>query len=338
MLHTRRMSIVLLVAMLVAAVLLPTASAADPVETAVEKAIAWLHTQQLADGGFGGPNKQPSAAITSDVVYALALAGEDVDGPDWTKGGVSALDALGKMAPGYIGGDAGQAGKVARAAAQGGANPRTFGGMDVLAVIEQAYDAATGRFHPSFLFRHTLAMEGLRLSGEVIPANAYEALRAAQLATGGWAWVFPSAGATLTADADTTGRVLQTLSPVTQGRCDANVVRGTGYLARTQRSDAAWADLPTKTVSNSNSTALALGGLRAVGRNPEAAPYVKGGRNAQQALLSYQEPSGAFTYIAEPGKEEYRITATADALIALLQPQGLAGACPSVYLPIFLAR
>jgi hypothetical protein len=117
-----------------------------------------------------------------------------------------------------------------------------------------------------------------------------------------------------------------------------NVVAGANYLARTQRSDAAWADLPTKNVSNSNSTALAVGGLRAIGRNSEAAPYVKGGRNALQALLSYQEPGGAFIYIAESGKEELRITATTDALMGLLQPEGVAGRCPSVYLPLFLAR
>lgn len=332
---TRRLSLALLVALLVAALGLPAASAADPVQAAVQ----WLHTQQRADGSFGAPKSaEPSAAITSDVVYALALAGENVDGPEWTKGSVSALDALEQMAPKYVAGDAGQAGKVARAAAKAGANPRSFGGVDVLAVIESAYDPATGRYHPNFLFRHTLAMEGLRVSGEQVPAKAYDALRSGQLGSGGWAWAFPSAGVSLTADADTTGRVLQTLSFVSEGKCDMNLVVGANYLARTQRSDAAWADLPTKNVSNSNSTALAVGGLRAIGRDPEAAPYVKGGRNALQALLAYQEPSGAFVYIAESGKEELRITATTDALIALLQAEGTAGRCPAVYLPLFLAR
>jgi hypothetical protein len=304
----------------------------------VQSAVQWLRTQQLPDGSFGGPSKQPSAAITSDVVYALALAGEDVDGATWTKGGTSALAALAKMAPGYIGSDAGQAGKVARAAAAAGANPRAFGGMDVLSVIEKAYDPATGKYHPSFLFRHALAMEGLRVSGETVPAEAYAALRAGQLADGGWAWVFPTSGKTPVADIDTTGRALQTLAAASQSVCDPDFIAGAAYIARTQRSDGAWPDMPGKTVSNSNSTALALGGLRAIGLDAEAEPYVKGGRNALQALLSYQEAGGAFVYIAEPGKEELRITATADALMGLLQPEGAAGACPSVYLPLFLAR
>lgn len=336
---TRRLFLAFLAACLLAAVSLPAANAADPVQTAVDKAIQWLHTQQLADGGFGGPGSAKSnAAVTSDVVYALALAGENVDGPEWSKGGVSALDALAKLAPGYAGSDAGQAGKIARAAAAAGADPRSFGGVDVLAVIEQAYDPATGRYHPNFLFRHALAMEGLRVAGEPVPAKAYDALSAGQLAGGGWAWAFPSPSATSVADTDTTGRALQTLAAASQGVCNTDFIAGAAYLARTQRSDAAWADLPTKNVSNSNSTALAIGGLRAIGRDPQASPYVKGGRNALQALLSFQEPGGAFVYIAEPGKEELRITATTDALIGLLPPIGTPGLCEATYLPLLLAR
>ncbi len=337
--NTRRFTVALLVALLLTAIALSPAAAADPVQTAVQKAVQWLHTQQLNDGGFGSPGSAKSnAAVTSDVVYALALAGENVDGPEWSKGGVSALDALANLTPGYAGADAGQAGKIARAVAAAGADPRSFGGMDVLAVIEGAYDPATGKYHPNFLFRHALAMEGLRVSGEPVPAQAYAALSAGQLAGGGWAWVFPSPNTTPVADADTTGRALQTLASASQGACNTDFIAGAAYLARTQREDAAWADLPTKSVSNSNSTALAVGGLRAIGRNPETAPFVKGGRTALQALLSFQEPGGAFVYIAEPGKEELRITATSDALLGLLQPLGTAGPCPATYLPLLLAR
>lgn len=342
MLHTRRFSIALLMALLLAAIGVPagvpSATAADPVDTAVQAAVQWLHTQQLPDGSFGGTTKRPSAAITSDVVNVLALAGENVDGPAWTKGGVSALDALAKMAAGYVGTDAGQAGKVARAAAAAGANPRAFGGMDVIAVIENAYDPATGRYHPSFLFRQTLAMEGLRVSGEPVPAKAYEALAAGQLADGGWAWAYPTPEKSPTPDIDSTGRVLQTLSAQSQGVCNIDIISGVNYLLRTQLGNGAWADLSTKTAANANSTGLAIGGLRGVGRDPAAAPFIKGGRSALQALLSFQEASGAFVYMAEAGKEELRITATTDALMGLLQPMGTAGRCLSVYLPVLLAR
>jgi hypothetical protein len=52
--------------------------------------------------------------------------------------------------------------------------------------------------------------------------------------------------------------------------------------------------------------------------------------------LSYQEPSGAFVYIKQAGQEESRIMATADALVALLQPLAPTPVCRSTYLPLIL--
>ncbi len=298
-------------------------------------AVQWLHTQQLPDGGFG-VRSVSNAPMTADVVYALALAGEDPGSAAWTVGGQSALDALARLAPGYIGSDAGQAGKVARAVAAAGRDPRSFGGMDILAVIEAAYDPATGRYHPNFLFRHTLALEALQRANLPVPPNACGALRSAQLPDGGWFWAFDGAKA----DVDTTGRVLQVLGRLDPDGRDIVFTLAGDYLAAMQAADGAWAVDATQSASqvNANSTALAVGGLRAIGRNPDEAPFVKVGRGGLQALLSFQEPSGAFIYIAEPGKEEVRLTATTDALIALLQDQGAAGACPSPYLPVILAE
>ena len=289
MLTTRRLSIALVAVLLLAAFGLPPATAAeDPAQAAVK----WLKTQQLPDGSFGGPGKQPSAAITADVVYALALAGENVDGPEWTVGGQSALDALAKMAPGYIGSDAGQAGKIARAVGAAGANPRSFGGMDVIAVIEKAYDAATGRYHPSFLFRQTLAMEGLQISGQPVPAAAYNALCAQP------SWRTEAGSGPSPAPRQTSIR------PAACSRCWAgSYPAGATWTSsrpritsrEIQTSSGAWAvdAPPTTSAVNSNSTALAVGGLRATGRNPNAAPFIKGGeqRDAGSIKLSGAERS-----------------------------------------------
>jgi hypothetical protein len=313
------------------------ASAADPVQAAVQ----WLHAQQLPDGGFG-LNGKSTAAVTADVVYVLALAGEDPGGSTWAKAGGTALDALARLAPGYIGTDAGQAGKVARAVAAAGRNPRSFGGMDVIAVIEAAYNPATGRYHPGYLFRHTLAVEALQRSNVNVPAQAYAALRQAQLPGGGWSWSFPVVGKPLPPpDVDTTGRVLQVLGRAPLSQCDATLEPGAQYLASAQLETGGWADAaaPTTKPANANSTGLAVGGLRATGRDPDAAPFVKGGHSALQALLAFQEQSGAFGYTAVPGGEEYRLTATTDAVAGLLQALGQTGGeCRRVYLPMVLAR
>jgi hypothetical protein len=61
----------ILVLILILSTLLTTAAPAARADDPVQRAIAWLHTQQLADGSFGG------ASVTADVVYVLALAGEN---------------------------------------------------------------------------------------------------------------------------------------------------------------------------------------------------------------------------------------------------------------------
>jgi len=64
----------ILALILVLSTLLVTTAPATRADDPVQRAIAWLHTQQLADGSFG------SASVTADVVYVLAKAGEDAGG------------------------------------------------------------------------------------------------------------------------------------------------------------------------------------------------------------------------------------------------------------------
>jgi len=307
----------------------PASRAADPVAAAV----AWLHTQQLSDGGFGA-GSQSSAGLTADVVYVLALAGEDPAGPAWTVNGRSALAALAALASPYAARDAGQAGKVARAVALTGGDPHNFGGLDLVGVIQAAYDPATGRYHPNLLFRHTLAMEGLYRAGVPAPQKAIEALLNAQLPDGGWFWAF----AGVEGDVDSTGRVLQVLAGYAGVRCAAAFDRAAGFLAAGQLADGGWGVRAGEAPANANSTALVVAGLRASGTDPAAARFQKVGRGAVETLLSFQESSGAFVYIQQPGKEEYRIVATVDALNALTQPLLQAPVCQPVFLPILSVR
>ena len=219
---------------------LVTAPLAQAADDPVQRAIAWLHTQQLADGSFGG------ASITADVVYVLALAGENPDGAAWTQpGGQSALSALAVLAPGYVFNDAGQAGKVARAVALAGGNPRAFGSLDLIDIIQKAYDPATGRYSPMLLYRHTLAMEGLKRAGEPVPAAAVNALLLAQLPDGGWFWSFGDDQNPVTeSDVDTTGRVMQVLAGQMGVRCVTGYSRAANYLATGQLATGGWGVYP----------------------------------------------------------------------------------------------
>jgi hypothetical protein len=293
--------------------------------TAVCRAIDWLHTQQLPDGGFGqrlsAGGYRSSAGATADVVYVLALLGEDPAGPRWTVNGHSGMDALAKLAPGYIDADAGQAGKMASAVALSGRNPRVFAGHDLVKIIQDSYDPKTGRYHPLYEFRHTLAVEGLLRSGVPVPPAAIEALFRAQLPDGGWFWSFDGKKS----DVDTTGRVLQVLAGTAKRQNAAAYGRAADFLARNQLAEGGWNVGYQDGPANANSTALAAGGLWAAGVDPQGVRFqvntagvpAKKSLGALDVLLAFQERSGAFAYIRQPGQEEVRLLATTDALGAL---------------------
>jgi len=309
-----------------------SARAADP----IAQAVAWLHTQQCSDGSFGFRRSDggctPSASVTADVIYVLALIGEDPAGPAWTVGGQNALDALAKLAPSYVYADAGQAGKVTRAVALAGGNPRSFGGLNLVDIIQAAYSPATGRYHPSLLYRHTLAIEGLLRAGEPVPSAAFSALIHAQLPDGSWFWSFDGAQG----DVDTTGRVMQLLGGQVHLRCLSGYARAADYLAAAQTATGGWGVYPppNPNLPNGNSTALAVGGLRATGFDPQSQRFEKHSRGALDTLLTFQEPSGAFVYIQQPGKEEVRLMATLDVLTALTAKLDGAPVCRALYLPL----
>jgi len=314
---------------------LPSGYAADP----IQQALSWLHTQQLADGSFGsfGAGGQGSASVTADVVYVLALAGEDPTGPSWAVNGHSALDALATLAPFYVYADAGQAGKVARAVALAGGNPHSFAGLDLIGIIQAAYDPTTGRYSPSLLYRHTLAVEGLLRAGVSVPPAALNALLQAQHSDGSWAWSFDPQ---MVGDVDTTGRVLQLLAGQAGLWCVPAYGRAANYLASAQIATGGWGVYPPpdSNPTNANSTAMAVAGLRATGYDPNAGHFQKNGHGGVESLLAFQETSGAFVYMQQAGKEESRIMATLDALNALLQPLLTAPTCRPAYLPSLVAQ
>jgi hypothetical protein len=303
------------------------------IDDAIGRAIAWLHSQQLPDGGFSGALGSPSsAAATSDVVFILARLGEDPAGKDWTVDGHSALDSLAALTPAYVGTDAGQAGKVARAVALAGGNARSVAGVDVIGVIQADYDPASGRYNPDLLFRHTLAVEGLALARVPIPPAAFKALLAARRPDGSWFWSFDASAS----DVDTTGRALQTLARYGGMRCSPALVPSLAFLAK-QQSAGGWATGSAPGPANANSTALAVAGLIAAGLDPAKIRPSTGAPSALESLLAFQEPGGAFVYTQDPAHQESRLVATVDALDALAEFKDNEQACRPFYLPVYLA-
>jgi hypothetical protein len=75
------------------------AGASDP---AIQAGLAYLHTQQNADGGFPYANPSPygtatDANSTAYVIQALVAVGQDPEGSDWSVDGNTPLTALWKL-------------------------------------------------------------------------------------------------------------------------------------------------------------------------------------------------------------------------------------------------
>src|SRR5690242_491238 len=99
-----------------------------PNPAAADKALNWIKSQQQDDGGFPGFG----AGSTADVVFAIAARGQDPN--TYTKNGKSPLDFLaGKAAD--LAKTAGGAAKLALAIALAHQDPRHFGGLDLVQII-----------------------------------------------------------------------------------------------------------------------------------------------------------------------------------------------------------
>ena len=179
---------------------------------AVAAALRWLHSQQATNGSIGG------IGASCDVAWVAALAGEDPDGPAWTQQGVSLLDVCEAEAPTYLARrDVGRMAKVLRAATAAGANPRAFGGFDLIAELEARYNPTLGLYDGAFLFRQNLAALALHNAGRPLPTGLSSAVLRQQRPDGSWGWAVeptPEDGFSAAGDLDTTARSLQLLRTV----------------------------------------------------------------------------------------------------------------------------
>ncbi len=282
------------------------------------RALEWLKTQQNADGSFGG------GAVTADAVFAIARSGQNPDGAYWTENGHSALEALQSITSDYTGGSnpAGRLSKVIRAvqAAQevgvGWADPTNFAGENLVSQLLLTYNSGTGRYHPTKLYSHDLAILALTEVGQSIPAQAVTAIEEDQKANGGWGWAW----GTSTPDADATGQTMQALTAAGGPGSPDVFANAADFLQDLQFADGGFPDLATRPETNSNSTALAIQGLLAIGRYRDAPLLLSTGKggvfSSWDALLAFQEQSGRFAFSST--SPESRLLATLDAVPVLV--------------------
>lgn len=274
-------------------------------------ALTWLQTAQQADGGFtNGFAAGSDLGTTVEVILAGAAGGAPV--ATWASAaGATPLNYLRAQVEAGAASDANALSRVVMALLALGADPRDFGGVDLLAALLASQDAATGQFGAS-LFAHAYALLALHNAGAAIPPDAIALLEAQRTTEGAWA-LFGESDPDA-ADTNTTALAIQAL--VAGGRRD--LAEGAlPYLRRVQNADggfpyqkpSAWG-----TDTDANSTAVVLQALLALGETPTA--WAVSGVTPEDALLTlWDAESGG--YLWQAGVPGANITATAQAVQAL---------------------
>lgn len=264
----------------------------------LRKGLAWAAGQQQADGSFAGFN--PGATI--DAVLAIALAGRNPN--DFAAGANTPITYLAAQAPAYAAQGASAAGKMAVGAVAGRANPRSFGGVDLVAAIEGFYQPATGQYGGGSVWDQSFALLGLAAARQPVPPAAVQRLIDIDAVGGGWGFSANAADA----DVDSTGLALQALASARVARDNAAVQAGLAFLHSAQNEDGGFPGFTGDT--DAGSTGLALQGLAAYGENPRGlvwTTWISDGsssaltlRTPVETLLALQSPAGGFPGFSGP--------------------------------------
>jgi energy-coupling factor transport system substrate-specific component len=278
------------------ALLLPAIVPAPARASDFGRAANWLEARQNPDGGFGSsPEDDSSAAITGWAMLGLEAAGRNPF--DVARLARTPIDSLRSHMD-----EVSSAGDVARTivALEGaGADPRSFGGRNLVAEL-LGRRAENGSFAgwPGTTSFSVIALRVAGADGGLEKTLSW--LGKAQNGDGGWGDVpgQPS-------NADVTGSAMQAM-PDTKA-----ADQGLSYLRRHQRSSGGFG-LGASGAVNTQSTAWAVQGMIAVGADPaKAGP---GGSSALDYLDAQQASDGHYRY--SESSDQTPVWVTAQALVA----------------------
>jgi hypothetical protein len=276
-------------AALAAAALAALASAlpiyAFPPQTSVAAdAVAWLHTQQAADGTVAGNASRTEETVWGLIANKLTVA-------DFSTSGKTPIDSL-RTHLADEEKSAGNIGSLVMAVSAAGLDATSFGGRNLLQDLQCTYNPQTGGYNTQ-LFNDALAV--LALPAGAAPAKAKALLASQQRADGGWEF---QAG--FGTDTNTTALVLMAL--VSSDGLDSTVKdRALAYFKLHQKPSGGFEysdPFAPPGDSDPNSDALVIEALFATGENPTAAKWsmVDGDANAVTDLLTFRYPNGGFGF------------------------------------------
>jgi hypothetical protein len=305
--------------------LVSTGSAAGQTSSTTEPAAAaagWL-ARQMVDGDhletdFGG-TKYPDQGLTADAVLAFNSA----DVAQQFAAAATAWLARADVLSGYVGDGttesyAGALAKVSLVAMAQDADPRAFGGVDLVGRL-LARKADNGRFSDKSQFgdfsnviTQSLAIIALIRNGRQAGAAPVDFLVGNQCADGGFALQF--AEATCNSEVDATAFAIQALLAAGRDSAAAGALK---YLQGVQRPGGGFGGGAPTSGTNANSTGLAAQALRLGGRDAAADAAVRYLLGQQIGCGGPAEQRGAIAYDANGFDASTAVRATAQAVYGL---------------------
>jgi energy-coupling factor transport system substrate-specific component len=278
---------------------------AVPLALASSPSASYLGRAQNTDGGFGAaPGQGSSELYTGWAALGLEAAGRH---PATVKrsGGTSLLDYM----RAHVGdlSDAGALSRTILVLSAAGEDPASFGGQDLVAQLLEAR-GGDGAFEDR-VNTTAFAVLALTAAGDPAAGGSVAYLKAQQNPDGG----FNFAGLGGASGVDDTSAPLQALAAA-GARSSKAVRRAASFLARQQNRDGGFPLSPGGS-SNAQSTAWAVQGLVAAGRNPVKVRR-KGSRNPIAYLRSLTASSGAVAYSRTSTQTPVWVTAQALSALA----------------------
>ncbi|HST54302.1 MAG TPA: prenyltransferase/squalene oxidase repeat-containing protein [Solirubrobacteraceae bacterium] len=269
----------------------------------IARAVSFLVAAQNPDGGFGGARGQSTSELYSGWA-AMGLAAAGRDPASVSNSGRSVLDAL-RAHAGELQG-VGDVERTILALHACGVSVRSLGGKDPVATLLRAR-ARDGSFDRQVNLT-AFAIFALRAAGRSAHDSAVRAavrwLQGQQDRDGGWG--FATRGPV--SDVDDTAAVVQAL--VAAGvRRGAGFKRAVGFLVHAQNPDGGYPQEGDGD-SNAQSTAWAIQGLVAAGRDVDAIRN-HGSRSPMAYLESLIAPDGSVRYSRTSAQTPVWVTAQA---------------------------
>lgn len=253
------------------------------VSNSVKKGLDYLKGRQQSDGGFAERGSSSSDELTAWVVAGIKSAG--VDPSSWRKSGKTPIDCLAAHARGWT--KLTDLEKACLAVSSAGADPRSFGGRNLVADIK-SHAGADGHIG-GMVNDHCWGVIALSAAAEPLPAGAREWLVARQNIDGGYGYSGDSGS-----DPDDSGAALEALIAAGEDAKGNTVSRVLSYLHFCQAPDGGFSFQTDE--SNVGSTAWAVQGILAAGQNPLADDWKSGGRTPVDYLSAMQQSDGHFRF------------------------------------------